>query len=87
MTVAERQETTGEVDTRDPRLRLAWFFDEGTLQLLGDEDDSGFLVGEGDVAGAPAIAFASDARVQGGAMGSTGCSRVVEAYEDGRAHV
>ncbi|MGH3098285.1 MAG: acyl-CoA carboxylase subunit beta [Streptosporangiales bacterium] len=81
MTVAERQETTGEVDTRDPRLRLAWLFDEGTLQLIGDEDNSGFLVGEGDVAGTRAIAFASDARVQGGAMGSAGCSRVVEAYD------
>lgn len=79
--MTERQDTqAADVDTRDPRLRLAWFFDEGTLQLVGEEDDSGFLIGEGEVTGAPAIAFASDARVQGGAMGSAGCSQVVEAY-------
>src|SRR5262249_56379864 len=41
------------------------------------------LAAEGLIEGMPAVAFASDARVQGGAMGSVGCAAIVAAY--GRA--
>src|SRR3954462_13217032 len=70
-----------EIDPRDPNLRLQTFFDEGTLELISPRDDSGMLAGRGLVDGTPAVAFASDATIQGGAMGQAGCAVVVTAYE------
>jgi acetyl-CoA/propionyl-CoA carboxylase carboxyl transferase subunit len=69
---------------RDPRERLAALFDPGTLELLpADGDDrSGSLAGTGLIHGAGAVAFASDARVQGGAMGTAGCAAIVRAYTE-----
>jgi len=69
---------------RDPRERLAALFDHGTLELLpahGDER-SGVVAGVGLVHGSGAVAFASDPRVQGGAMGSAGCAAIVSAYAE-----
>jgi acetyl-CoA/propionyl-CoA carboxylase carboxyl transferase subunit len=65
---------------RDPLLRLESFFDPGTVQLLSIQDASGMLAGRGLVHGTPAVAFASDAGVMGGAMGVDGCRVVVDAY-------
>lgn len=70
-----------ENDPRNPRTRLEQFFDAGTLELITDEDTSGVLVGVGDVKGARAVAFASDATIQGGAMGVEGCKAILVAYE------
>ncbi len=69
---------------RDPRERLTALFDPGTLELLpaGEEERSGVVAGVGLVHGAGAVAFASDARVQGGAMGSAGCAAIVAAYAE-----
>jgi acetyl-CoA/propionyl-CoA carboxylase carboxyl transferase subunit len=68
---------------RDPRERLAALFDPGTLELLLDGDErSGVVAGVGLVHGAGAVAFASDPRVQGGAMGSVGCAAIVAAYTE-----
>src|SRR5216684_7775327 len=69
---------------RDPRERLAALFDPGTLELLPADGDerSGVVAGVGLVHGAGAVAFASDARVQGGAMGSAGCAAIVGAYDE-----
>ncbi|MDR2983666.1 MAG: acyl-CoA carboxylase subunit beta [Nocardiopsaceae bacterium] len=61
--------------------RLEALFDAGSVQLLLPQDTSGILVGEGLIDGVPAVAFASDPRVQGGALGATGCAAVVSAYE------
>jgi len=66
---------------RDPHARLAALFDPGTLRLLTEQDRSGALAGVGEIGGLAAVAFASDARVQGGAMGSEGCAAIVTAYE------
>ena len=68
-------------DARDPRRRLAALFDPGTLELISEPDDRGFLAGTGRVEGAPVVAFTSDATVQGGAMGTAGCAVVLAAYE------
>ncbi|MEV0400792.1 carboxyl transferase domain-containing protein [Actinoallomurus sp. NPDC050550] len=68
-------------DPRDPRVRLEALFDEGSLRLLSEEDTSGALVGVGRIEGMPVVAFASDPRVQGGAMGSVGCEAIVHAYD------
>lgn len=67
---------------RDPRVRLAAFFDAGSLQLITAEDDSGALAGRGRIEGVPTVAFANDARVQGGAMGQAGCAAIEVAYEE-----
>ncbi|HLK02398.1 MAG TPA: carboxyl transferase domain-containing protein, partial [Streptosporangiaceae bacterium] len=70
---------------RDPRARLAALFDPGTLELLPasvEEDRSGVLAGFGTIAGNTTVAFASDPRVQGGAMGSAGCAAIVAAYDE-----
>ena len=66
---------------RDPQARLEALFDPGTVQLLLPADDSGILAAQGTVDGMTAVAFASDPRVQGGAMGSAGCAAVVTAYD------
>jgi acetyl-CoA/propionyl-CoA carboxylase carboxyl transferase subunit len=67
--------------TRDPLSRLETLFDAGSLELLQPADDSGTLAGAGTVGGVRTVAFASDPRVQGGAMGSAGCELIVAAYE------
>ncbi len=69
---------------RDPRERLAALFDPGTLELLPADGDerSGVVAGVGLVHGAGAVAFASDPRVQGGAMGTAGCAAIVGAYAE-----
>jgi len=72
---------------RDPRERLAALFDPGTLEVLPveTEERSGTLAGTGLVHGVSAVAFASDARVQGGAMGTAGCAAIVAAYSEALA--
>jgi acetyl-CoA/propionyl-CoA carboxylase carboxyl transferase subunit len=66
---------------RDPQARLEALFDPGTAALLLPADDSGILAAQGQVGGLTVVAFASDPRVQGGAMGSAGCAAIVTAYD------
>jgi acetyl-CoA/propionyl-CoA carboxylase carboxyl transferase subunit len=66
---------------RDPQSRLEALFDPGTLELLHPEDESGMLAGTGSIGGVTTVAFASDPRFQGGAMGIAGCEIIVGAYE------
>jgi acetyl-CoA/propionyl-CoA carboxylase carboxyl transferase subunit len=66
---------------RDPLARLEALFDPGTLELLRPADDSGVLAGSGSISGIRTVAFASDPRLQGGAMGIDGCTIIAEAYE------
>ncbi|MEV4582875.1 carboxyl transferase domain-containing protein [Nonomuraea jabiensis] len=68
-------------DPRDPRTRMELFFDDASLRLLEPPDGSGVLAGVGRVHGTPVVAFASDPRVQGGAMGAEGCERILRAYD------
>ncbi len=84
-TVPSQPAAAGPTDLpRDPRQRLAALFDPGTLELLPADGDerSGVVAGVGLAHGAGTVAFASDARVQGGAMGSAGCATVVGAYAE-----
>jgi acetyl-CoA/propionyl-CoA carboxylase carboxyl transferase subunit len=69
------------VDPRDPRRRLEALCDPGSFVAITPVDDSGMLAGVGTVQGTPVAAFASDATVQGGAMGSAGCAAILAAYE------
>ncbi|TWP50800.1 acyl-CoA carboxylase subunit beta [Lentzea tibetensis] len=49
------------------------------MRLITPRDASGVLTGLGLVHGRPAIAYATDATIMGGAMGSEGCRRIVDA--------
>ncbi|WP_147143609.1 carboxyl transferase domain-containing protein [Stackebrandtia albiflava] len=69
------------VDVRDPLPRLTALFDAGTLQLVAHDDDSGVVTARGDIGGTPAIAYCSDARKMGGAMGTDGCAHIVSAID------
>jgi acetyl-CoA/propionyl-CoA carboxylase carboxyl transferase subunit len=69
-----------EEDPRNPVHRLTALFDEGSLELITPDDDSGMLAAIGNVDGTRAVAFCSDATVMGGAMGDLGCRVVVDAY-------
>jgi acetyl-CoA/propionyl-CoA carboxylase carboxyl transferase subunit len=71
--------------SRDPRARLEALFDAGTLRLLRPADDSGVLAAQGQVDGMNTVAFASDPRVQGGAMGTAGGLAIVTAYDQAMA--
>ena len=79
--VATRGKVPREEDPRNPNHRLAAFLDDGSLELITADDDSGMLAATGTVGGQPVVAFASDATVMGGAMGVAGCKAVVAAYE------
>ncbi|MGL5858028.1 MAG: carboxyl transferase domain-containing protein [Angustibacter sp.] len=80
MTTTADDRVQVQTDPRDPGLRLRTFFDEGSVELLTEQDDSGMLAGRGTVRGTPAVAFASDATIQGGAMGEAGCQVILRAY-------
>jgi acetyl-CoA/propionyl-CoA carboxylase carboxyl transferase subunit len=66
---------------RDPMARLEALFDTGSVRLLLPADTSGVLAAEGVIGGMAAVAFASDPKFQGGAMGTAGCAAIVTAYE------
>jgi len=72
---------SGAVELRDPEARLRALFDPGTLRLLNRHDTSGVLAARGEVGGAAAIAFATDATRMGGAMGSEGCRHIVDSID------
>jgi len=68
-------------DRRDPEVRLRDLFDAGTMRHLSGRDDSGVMTARGEVNGTPVIAYCSDARLMGGAMGLDGCTHTVEAID------
>jgi acetyl-CoA/propionyl-CoA carboxylase carboxyl transferase subunit len=68
--------------SRNPEDRLAALFDPGTVRLLTSHDDSGAVAACGQIDGMLAVAFASDPRVQGGAMSTAGCAAIVAAHEE-----
>src|SRR5271155_3323055 len=69
---------------RDPKERLKALFDPGTLELMPADgaERSGVVAGVGLVHSTSVVAFASDPRVQGGAMGTAGCAAIVGAYAE-----
>jgi acetyl-CoA/propionyl-CoA carboxylase carboxyl transferase subunit len=84
MTADAGKSAVGASLPRDPVARLAALFDEGTLELLTSlsSDGSGAVAAAGLIDGGGAVAFASDPRVQGGAMGAEGCGVIVAAYDE-----
>ena len=79
--VSTRTKVPREQDPRNPNHRIADFLDQGSVELMTADDDSGMLAATGTVGGQPVVVFASDATIMGGAMGVAGCKVVVAAYE------
>ncbi|WP_412540032.1 carboxyl transferase domain-containing protein [Longispora sp. K20-0274] len=69
------------VDYRDPEPRLRALFDAGSMRAISPRDDSGVMTVRGEIEGSPVIAYCSDARLMGGAMGTDGCQHTVEAID------
>jgi acetyl-CoA/propionyl-CoA carboxylase carboxyl transferase subunit len=69
---------------RDPIARLTALFDPDTMSVLTTvpHEGSGAVAAAGLIDGSGAVAFASDPRVQGGAMGTEGCAVLVAAYDE-----
>jgi acetyl-CoA/propionyl-CoA carboxylase carboxyl transferase subunit len=70
-----------EQDPRNPNRRLRHLLDEGSVELITHDDDSGMLAAVGSINGCRVVAFCCDPTVMGGAMGMDGCDVVVRAYE------
>jgi acetyl-CoA/propionyl-CoA carboxylase carboxyl transferase subunit len=77
----KKEKLPRELDPRNPNHRLAALLDEGSVELITPDDDSGMLAAVGTIDGSRVVAFCSDATVMGGAMGVQGCDVVVQAYE------
>lgn len=74
------------VDLRDPQLRMEKILDEGSFVPLTARDESGMLAGYGTVSGTRVTVFATDATIQGGAMGEAGAHVILAAYADAMKH-
>ena len=60
MTIMAPASIGESLDPRDPLLRLSNFFDDGSVQLLHERDQSGVLAAAGTVNGMRTIAFCTD---------------------------
>ena len=69
------------LDPRDPVARVRRLFDDAPCRWLAAEPGSGVVTALGRVDGCEVVAFATDATVQGGAMGRAGCAAIVDAYD------
>jgi acetyl-CoA/propionyl-CoA carboxylase carboxyl transferase subunit len=84
MSVVEITHPAGSPDgtiERDPHSRLRALYDEGQITILSDQEGSGVVTAIGQVRGRRVLAFATDATIQGGAMGREGCESIVAAYD------
>ena len=69
------------IDERDPELRIARLVDNGKYELLIPRTDCGMIAATGEIKGNRVVVFASDATLQGGALGADGAHVIVEAYK------
>jgi acetyl-CoA/propionyl-CoA carboxylase carboxyl transferase subunit len=71
---------------RDPLARLAELFGEPVTAPLAASGDCGVRAAVGSFGGRPVVGFATDASIQGGALGAEGCRVIVEAYRTALEH-
>jgi acetyl-CoA/propionyl-CoA carboxylase carboxyl transferase subunit len=69
-----------ELDSRDPLTRLAQLFDGNDFESLHPDGDE-VRTAAGRISGARVIAYCTDARKMGGALGAAGSRRIVETIE------
>jgi acetyl-CoA/propionyl-CoA carboxylase carboxyl transferase subunit len=65
---------------REPRARLAALLGDYTEVAVGPES-CGVIAAVGSAAGVTTVAFATDPRIQGGALGAAGCAVIADAYD------
>jgi acetyl-CoA/propionyl-CoA carboxylase carboxyl transferase subunit len=70
----------GAID-RDPHARLSELFGTDSLLVMRADEGSGVVTALGRLDGCTTVAFATDASIQGGAMGTEGCEAIVAAYD------
>ncbi|MDG4770716.1 carboxyl transferase domain-containing protein [Solwaraspora sp. WMMD792] len=68
-------------DPRDPALRVAALLDPGTGEPLHAPDDSGVLAVRGRIDGSTVVAYCTDARSMGGALGAAGSEHIIQAID------
>jgi acetyl-CoA/propionyl-CoA carboxylase carboxyl transferase subunit len=68
-------------DIRDPLVRLAQLFDGNDCESLNAADGDEVRAAAGRINGFRVVAYCTDARRMGGALGSRGTQRIVEAIE------
>lgn len=73
-------------DVKDPQLRIENVLDAGSFSPLTDRDESGMLAAFGTISGTRVTIFATDATIQGGAMGEAGAHVILAAYKDAMEH-
>jgi len=74
------------MDERDPLHRIERLADSGSVELITPQDKSGMLAATALVAGNRVVIFASDATIQGGALGVDGARVIVRAYQSAMAN-
>lgn len=74
------------VDPKDPQLRIEKIIDSGSFTPLTERDESGMLAASGTISGTRVTLFATDATIQGGAMGEAGAQVILSAYADAMKH-
>src|SRR4051794_21329074 len=72
-------------DTRDPVARVDMLLDPGSLRLVHDDPAIGVVTAFGTIRGVETAVFATDPRVQGGALGAAGCAAIADIYDTARA--
>ncbi len=75
----EHTDESVELDSRDPLVRLEALCDPDTFVLHYECD--GAAAGVGRLDGSLSVVFATDARIQGGALGVDSCDLIVHAYQ------
>ncbi len=73
------------MDERDPLHRIERLVDPGSVELITPYDKSGMLAVTAQVVGNRVVIFASDATIQGGALGVDGARVIVRAYQSAMA--
>ena len=74
------------IDPKDPQLRIEKIIDSGSFTPLTERDESGMLAASGTISGTRVTLFATDATIQGGAMGEAGAHVILSAYADAMKH-
>jgi acetyl-CoA/propionyl-CoA carboxylase carboxyl transferase subunit len=69
------------LDPRDPELRVSRLLDHGSFTVLHEPDECGVYTARGQVDGSEVVVYCTDGTRMGGAMGATGCRRIVDAID------
>jgi acetyl-CoA/propionyl-CoA carboxylase carboxyl transferase subunit len=81
LAIADLPALDAACDMRDPLVRLAQLFDGDDCELLNSADGDEVQVAAGRINGSRVVAYCTDARRMGGALGIEGSRRIVEAIE------